>query len=140
VRRTRRRRKSRAARSTGRPRGRPKSEDLAPWKLAGASSKATHYRHLKKAAAADASETENASRHLSKNISRDAISVSPVPDSPFLSAERIKRDGALHRLDVLEGEIIGPGGCAMAPPPPINHLSRAIARAYVLEQMGETLR
>lgn len=68
-------RKSRAARSTGRPRGRPKAQ-VPAWKAAGYKSKRTYQRH--KALGKLAQDgTKNASRHLSNNRKRDGIKVPP---------------------------------------------------------------
>jgi hypothetical protein len=74
--RTRRERKraDRAAKSLGRPRGRPKSEGIPAWQAAGASSKAAYYRNIKKAAAG---ETKNASPLYKDSNRGDGIKVSP---------------------------------------------------------------
>jgi hypothetical protein len=71
-------RKSRAARSTGAKRGRPKSEGIPAWMAAGFSSRRSYYRHKARGTVAAESGTKNASRHISKNRKRDGISVPHV--------------------------------------------------------------
>jgi hypothetical protein len=83
-------RKYRASRSTGAKRGRPKSEGVPAWVAAGASSKATYYRHLE----AGKSETQNASRHISNNKKRDGNSVSLGGVTEFCATHRQR--GALE--------------------------------------------
>lgn len=124
-------RKFRAARSTGRPRGRPKRE-MPAWKVAGYSSKRTYQRHKALGILRQPQNgTENASRHISKNRKRDVISVPSeaiLLKTKVVSAERLKRDGADHRPIVLEGEALPPetGGFALAAPPsPIDRISPA---------------
>jgi hypothetical protein len=116
----------------------PREEYLAksktktePWKPLNMS-RSTYYRKLK--AGEIPSETGVSGVLDTCSYSADTVvSPEPILVRP-LSAERIKRDGAMHRLDVLEGDIILPGGSAGAAPPPIDHIARALARAFVLEQ------
>jgi hypothetical protein len=68
----------RAKRSTGRPRGRPKSDGVPAWVAAGASSERSYYRHKARGTAAAQSGSKNPSGLLSKNRSPDAISLPPV--------------------------------------------------------------
>jgi hypothetical protein len=119
-------RKSRAARSTGRPRGRP-ALDLSP------EEKAARIREQN-------AERQRRRRASCKKPSRDIIDIGTVthlsvtlPKSPSLfqlrskCAERLKRDGADHRPIVFEGDTLPAetGGCAKAPPPPMNQFPPA---------------
>ncbi|OKO72010.1 hypothetical protein AC629_38690 [Bradyrhizobium sp. NAS80.1] len=80
-------RKHRAKKSTGRKRGRPKSEGIPAWQAAGFNSRSTYQRHKRREAQND---TKNASRHLSKNKKRDGISVSHVNAPTPISTDAIK--------------------------------------------------
>jgi hypothetical protein len=71
-------RKYRAAHSSGRPRGRPKSEGVPAWKAAGFSSERSYYRH-KAHEPQRLSGSKNVSRDISKNRKRDGISLPPLP-------------------------------------------------------------
>jgi len=108
----------RAKHSSGRPRGRPKSEGVPAWVAAGASSKATYYRNLK----AGKSETENASGDISKNITPDGIKVSPVqsaePACDQRPPEAARRQPIrLHDIPT-DGLILDQDGVEFRPPPP----------------------
>lgn len=87
-------RKFRADHSTGRPRGRP-ALDLSPEERAA---------HIRKQNA----ERQRRRRASRKKPSRTIIDIGSVTDLSVTdppSAERIKRDGAHHRLMVIEGEV-----------------------------------
>ncbi|WP_271590737.1 hypothetical protein [Bradyrhizobium sp. CCBAU 53415] len=72
-------RRCRAKNSTGAKPGRPKSPGVKQWHLLGIS-RATYFRRksLGNEAKSPTNETEKPSRHISKNIHRDGISVSRV--------------------------------------------------------------
>lgn len=108
-----RKRKSRAARSTGRLRGRP-SLDLSP------EAKAARVREQN-------AERQRRRRASRKNMSRTLIEINPVthlsvtpPNTVCGSAGAHRRAGAAHRPTDSERVTLAPepGGCAMAPPPP----------------------
>jgi hypothetical protein len=75
-------RKYRAARSTGRKRGRPKSEGVPAWVAAGFSSERSYYRHKARGTTAAQSGSKNASRDISNNRKRDGISLPPESGAP----------------------------------------------------------
>ena len=108
-----RKRKSRAARSTGRPRGRP-SLDLSP------EAKAARVREQNAA-------RQRRRRASRKKPSRTLIDINPVthlsvttPNTVEGSAGAHKRAGVEPQLIAIGGVPLAPvtGGCALAPPPP----------------------
>jgi hypothetical protein len=113
----------RAAKSSGRPRGRPKSEGMPAWQAAGASSKAAYYRNLKKAAA---SETKNASPY--KRDSYTGTELKSHPRDPIGKAGAPQARRPVSGIGVPKSEIsVDKRRRPKAPPP--THLARAIARA-----------
>jgi hypothetical protein len=99
-------RADRAAKRSGRPRGRPKSEGVPAWVAAGASSKAAHYRNLKKVAAG---ETKNAGTPYKIIHGVPGIKVSPSqPPEPKAGAPKARRCQApipIHIDDIPEHAI-----------------------------------
>ena len=131
-----RQRKFRAANSTGRKRGRPKSEGVPAWVAAGFSSERSYYRHKARGTAPAQSGSKNASRYISKkNMKRDGISLPPVSVTEYQSHE--SQPPAFERgppeaapsppprpivicLDAAptDGLIVDEGGREFTPPPP----------------------
>jgi hypothetical protein len=115
----------------------PRANSLSrtkPWEAEGISRR-TWERRREKAVQAGPVDANSSPYVLSIDGRRSCDT--PISTDNHLGKRRAPQ--ASRRLaDVLDGEIIEPGGCALAPPPPIDHLRRAIARAYLLERIGGT--
>jgi hypothetical protein len=110
-------RKSRAARSTGRKAGRPRlelsEEDRRARSNAQAAERMRLYRALRKTPSPGKIRKTRSVTQF--NVTTTALLTTPQTSS----AERVKRDGAVHR-DILVGEILDRGGYAGASPPSFN--------------------
>jgi hypothetical protein len=126
-------RNSRAAKSTGRPRGRPKSE-VPAWVAAGSNSERSYYRH--KARGTAQSGSKNASRHISNNKERDGISLPPGPE-PAVERGAPQAPPSRHP-EPIESDIIVDGGFAGATPPrPTVTRLEDIPDGLILDQAGD---
>jgi hypothetical protein len=115
----------RAANSSGRPCGRPKSEGVKPWATLGIS-KATYHRRKKAAMSGTNGETKNASAALESSSYRaDGISVSRVSTTgPSEGAPEAPphRPIVVHLQDIPDGLILDQDGAEFRPPPPHQRL------------------
>ncbi|MCC8958699.1 hypothetical protein H8B02_36340 [Bradyrhizobium sp. Pear77] len=98
----------RAENSSGRKAGRP-AKDAPAWKVAGASSKATYYRNLKRAKTESPGETKTPSPAIFSCMYGDAIKVSPLSLTPWAALGmkratyfRHKKAGTLPRQPVVQ--------------------------------------
>jgi hypothetical protein len=152
---------NRAAKGSGRPRGRPKSKGVKPWETMGIA-KSTYYRRKRKAEVGETQgETKNASTVLeSYSYSDDAISVSPK-SQPWIAlgisratyyrrkARETQQAADSHAPQARRREAPPPDddvvdvvwSASLRAPPPIDHLARALARARYLRclELGGTV-
>jgi hypothetical protein len=115
-------RKSRAAKRSGRRRGRPKSEGIPAWQAAGFGSERSYYRHKAKAAASAQVGSKNASPYKleeTREVTEFHCHPNESPDHPSGAPQAPPHRPIILRLDeTLTGKFIDEAGNEFEIPPP----------------------
>jgi len=115
-------RKSRAAKRSGRPRGRPKSEGIPAWQAAGFGSERSYYRHKAKGTAAAQSGSKNASPYKlreTREVTEFHCHPNASPDHPSGAPQAPPHRPIIVRLDEAPtGKFIDEAGDEITIPKP----------------------